>query len=72
MLSQEKDQELRQRIANGFVVESEDDMSPTFKKCLEVILTVQGDTELVSAAASSTNSPSNSILRTSAGCLTKR
>lgn len=51
MLPQEKDQELRQRIAKGFVVESEGGMTPSYKKCLETILTVQGDTELVSAPA---------------------
>jgi hypothetical protein len=51
MLPQEKDAELRQKIANGFIVETEDDMTPGYKKALEVILTVQGDTELVSAPA---------------------
>jgi ring-1,2-phenylacetyl-CoA epoxidase subunit PaaA len=51
MLPPEKDAELRQKIANGFIVETEDDMTPGYKKCLEVILTVQGDTELLSAPA---------------------
>ncbi len=43
------DQELKQRIQNGFIVESEDEMTESYKKALITQLTVQGDTELMSA-----------------------
>jgi ring-1,2-phenylacetyl-CoA epoxidase subunit PaaA len=43
------DAELQQKVRNGFIVESEDEMTPTYKKALITQLTVQGDTELMSA-----------------------
>jgi len=42
---------LMERIKNGFMVESEEDMTPGYKKALLTQLTVQGDTELLSAPA---------------------
>ncbi|OGU03243.1 MAG: phenylacetic acid catabolic [Gemmatimonadetes bacterium RBG_16_66_8] len=45
------EQDLIDRIAGGFTVESEDDMTPGYKRALLVQLTVQGDTELLSAPA---------------------
>lgn len=45
------EQALIDRIADGFVVESEEDMTPGYKKSLLTQLTVQGDTELLSAPA---------------------
>ncbi|HWP38523.1 MAG TPA: Phenylacetic acid catabolic protein [Gemmatimonadales bacterium] len=45
------DQALVDRINAGFMVESEDDMTPAYKRALIVQLTVQGDTELLSAPA---------------------
>jgi hypothetical protein len=38
------EQQLIDRIANGFMVESEEDMTPGYKKALLTQLTVQGDT----------------------------
>ncbi len=43
------DAELQEKVQNGFIVESEDEMTPTYKKALITQLTVQGDTELMSA-----------------------
>jgi ring-1,2-phenylacetyl-CoA epoxidase subunit PaaA len=43
------DEELQQKVQNGFIVESEDEMTETYKKALITQLTVQGDTELMSA-----------------------
>src|SRR3972149_573740 len=45
------EQDLIDRIAQGFMVESEEDMTPGYKKALLTQLTVQGDTELLSAPA---------------------
>ncbi len=45
------EEDLMARIADGFVVESEEDMTPGYKKALLTQLTVQGDTELISAPA---------------------
>lgn len=45
------EQALIDRINEGFVVESEEDMTPGYKKALLTQLTVQGDTELLSAPA---------------------
>ncbi|HEX9653039.1 MAG TPA: Phenylacetic acid catabolic protein [bacterium] len=45
------EQELIERIRDGFMVESEEDMTPGYKKALLTQLTVQGDTELMSAPA---------------------
>jgi ring-1,2-phenylacetyl-CoA epoxidase subunit PaaA len=43
------DQELREKVQSGFIVESEDEMTESYKKALITQLTVQGDTELMSA-----------------------
>jgi len=45
------EEELKEKIRNGFMVESLEDMTEGYKKALIVILTVQGDTELMSAPA---------------------
>jgi len=41
--------QLMQKVREGFVVESVEDMTPGYKKALVTQLTVQGDTELMSA-----------------------
>jgi ring-1,2-phenylacetyl-CoA epoxidase subunit PaaA len=51
MLDPARDPELKERLANGFVVESVDDMTPGYLKSLKTQMTVQGDTELMSAPA---------------------
>ncbi|MGD2215456.1 MAG: phenylacetate-CoA oxygenase subunit PaaI [Gemmatimonadales bacterium] len=43
------DQELREKVQSGFIIESEDEMTDSYKKALITQLTVQGDTELMSA-----------------------
>jgi ring-1,2-phenylacetyl-CoA epoxidase subunit PaaA len=48
-MSRFTDQELQDKVQNGFIVESEDEMTETYKKALIIQLTVQGDTELMSA-----------------------
>jgi len=45
------DEQLQQKVQEGFIVESEADMTETYKKALIIQLTVQGDTELMSAPA---------------------
>ncbi|MFQ5689129.1 MAG: Phenylacetic acid catabolic protein [Gemmatimonadota bacterium] len=45
------DEELQRKVQEGFIVESEADMTPSYKKALITQLTVQGDTELISAPA---------------------
>ena len=45
------EQALIDRLNDGFMVESEEDMTPGYKKALLTQLTVQGDTELMSAPA---------------------
>ena len=45
------DDELMRKVQEGFIVESEADMTETYKKALITQLTVQGDTELMSAPA---------------------
>ena len=45
------DEELQRKVQEGFIVESEEDMTETYKKALIIQLTVQGDTELMSAPA---------------------
>ncbi|MGH7570597.1 MAG: Phenylacetic acid catabolic protein [Gemmatimonadota bacterium] len=45
------DETLKERIANGFVVESMDDMTPGYLSALKTQMLVQGDTELMSAPA---------------------
>ena len=44
-----KDIALIEKLNRGHIVESEEEMTPGYKKALIVILTVQGDTELMSA-----------------------
>jgi ring-1,2-phenylacetyl-CoA epoxidase subunit PaaA len=46
-----REDELKERIANGFVVESIDDMTPGYLSALKTQMLVQGDTELMSAPA---------------------
>lgn len=43
------DDELKEKVQNGFIIESEDEMTETYKNALITQLTVQGDTELMSA-----------------------
>ncbi len=43
------DAELKEKVHSGFIVESEDEMTEGYKKSLIIQLTVQGDTELISA-----------------------
>jgi ring-1,2-phenylacetyl-CoA epoxidase subunit PaaA len=45
------DEELQRKVQGGFIVESEEDMTEAYKKALITQLTVQGDTELISAPA---------------------
>lgn len=45
------DEELKARVHDGYVVESVDEMSEGYRKALIVQLTVQADTELISAPA---------------------
>ena len=45
----DKDSELIEKINRGNIVESEEEITPGYKKALIVILTVQGDNELMSA-----------------------
>lgn len=45
------DEELKRKVQEGFIVESEADMTETYKRALITQLTVQGDTELISAPA---------------------
>ena len=51
MLDASHDPALIQKIQSGYIVESEDDMTPGYKKALLNILLVQADTELMSAPA---------------------
>ena len=57
------EQELIEKIRNGFMVESEEDMTPGYKKSLITQLTVQGDTELMSAPAYYLASSSSRLVR---------
>ncbi len=45
------DDELKQKVQEGYLVESPEEMSPGYRKALVVQLTVQADTELISAPA---------------------
>ena len=45
------DEELQRKVQEGFIVETEADMTDGYKKALITQLTVQGDTELMSAPA---------------------
>ena len=51
MLDPSRDADLQARVQKGFIVESEDQMTPAYKKALLNILLVQADTELMSAPA---------------------
>lgn len=51
MADERRESELKERIANGFVVESMDDMTPGYLSALKTQMLVQGDTELMSAPA---------------------
>jgi ring-1,2-phenylacetyl-CoA epoxidase subunit PaaA len=51
MLDPSHDADLQARVHKGFIVESEDQMTPGYKKALLNILLVQADTELMSAPA---------------------
>lgn len=45
------EQALKNRVAEGYILESPDEMTPGYRKALITQLTVQGDTELMSAPA---------------------
>lgn len=45
------DEELKKKVSEGYIVESPEEMSPGYLKALTVQLTVQADTELISAPA---------------------
>jgi ring-1,2-phenylacetyl-CoA epoxidase subunit PaaA len=51
MLDPSHDADLKARVQKGFIVESEVQMTPAYKKALLNILLVQADTELMSAPA---------------------
>jgi ring-1,2-phenylacetyl-CoA epoxidase subunit PaaA len=51
MLDPSHDADLQARVQKGFIVESEEQMTPAYKKALLNILLVQADTELMSAPA---------------------
>ena len=51
MLDSGQDKDLKERIANGFILESADDMTPGYLSALKIQMLVQGDTELMSAPA---------------------
>lgn len=51
MLDASQEDALKERIANGLVVESMDEMTPGYLKALRTQMLVQGDTELMSAPA---------------------
>ncbi|HUP19013.1 MAG TPA: Phenylacetic acid catabolic protein [Gemmatimonadota bacterium] len=51
MLDPSQDTALKERLANGFIVETMDDMTPGYMKALKTQMLVQGDTELMSAPA---------------------
>lgn len=59
------DEELQRKVQEGFIVESEEDMTETYKRALITQLTVQGDTELISAPAyfmAARNAPSTNTM----------
>lgn len=47
----DREDELKERIANGFILESKADMTPGYLKAIVTQMLVQGDTELMSAPA---------------------
>ena len=50
-MSRFTEQELKDRVQAGYILESPDEMTEGYRKALIVQLTVQGDTELISAPA---------------------
>lgn len=50
-MGQTTDTELKQKIRDGYLLESPDEMTEGYRKALITQLTVQGDTELISAPA---------------------
>ena len=50
-MSRFTEQELKQKVQEGYILESPDEMTEGYRKALIVQLTVQGDTELISAPA---------------------
>ena len=50
-MTQFTDEELIQKVQDGYIVESPEEMTEGYKKALKVQLTVQADTELMSAPA---------------------
>ncbi len=50
-MPQFSDEELKEKVQEGYIVESVDEMSEGYRKALIVQLTVQADTELISAPA---------------------
>ncbi len=47
----DREDELKERIANGYILESKADMTPGYLKAIVTQMLVQGDTELMSAPA---------------------
>jgi len=50
-MSRFSEEELKQKVQDGYILESPDEMTEGYRKALIVQLTVQGDTELMSAPA---------------------
>ncbi|MDE2754580.1 MAG: phenylacetate-CoA oxygenase subunit PaaI, partial [Gemmatimonadota bacterium] len=50
-MSQRAEDELKQKIRKGYILESPEEMTPGYRKAIIVQLTVQADTELMSAPA---------------------
>src|SRR5690606_30268295 len=50
-MSQLTEEQLKEKVQNGYILESPDEMTEGYRKALIVQLTVQGDTELISAPA---------------------
>lgn len=61
-MSRFTEDELKQKIRDGYLLESPDEMTPGYRKAIVTQLTVQGDTELISAPAywmAARDAPSN-------------
>ncbi len=50
-MSEFTEDEIKAKVQDGYIIESPDEMTPGYKKALTVQLTVQADTELMSAPA---------------------
>lgn len=50
-MSRFTEDEIKQKVQEGYILESPDEMTPGYRKALRVQLLVQGDTELISAPA---------------------